>query len=63
MGFEIIKYGQDGQEIGAIELTEEEYNELERALQWPEDLQRYDRLNKPLTEYDLGISIFGGSIK
>lgn len=30
-----------------IPLTREQYLELERALQWPEDLPAYDRLNKP----------------
>lgn len=63
MNFEVTQYGQDGQKVGAIELTEQEYQELERAMQWPEDLARYDRINKPITEHDLGISIFGGSIK
>ena len=31
-----------------IELTEQEYDELERAMQWPEDLAAYDRLNTPI---------------
>lgn len=48
MKFEIVKCGQDGQEVGAIELTEEEYFELERAMQWPEDLAKWDRLNTPI---------------
>jgi len=30
-----------------IKLTREEYLELERAMQWPDDLPAYDRLNKP----------------
>ena len=35
-----------------IKLTPEQYNDLERALQWPEDLEWWDRINKPtrLTE-------------
>ena len=48
MKFKIVKCGQDGQEVGAIELTEEEYLELERAMQWPEDLAKWDRLNTPI---------------
>ena len=28
-----------------IPLTEAEYYELERLLQWPEDLEEYDKLN------------------
>ena len=31
-----------------IKLTDEEYKALERALQWPEDLPAYDRLNTPI---------------
>ena len=31
-----------------IELTDAEYQALERAMQWPEDLPKYDRLNQPL---------------
>lgn len=30
-----------------IPLTPEEYSELERALQWPEDLDRWDRIARP----------------
>ena len=48
MKFEIVKCGQDGQEVKAIELTEKEYLELERAMQWPEDLAKWDRLNTPI---------------
>jgi hypothetical protein len=35
-----------------IKLTQQEYLEMERAMQWPEDLARYDRIAKPtnLTE-------------
>lgn len=30
-----------------IKLTPEEYSALERAMQWPEDLAKYDRIAKP----------------
>jgi hypothetical protein len=30
-----------------IPLTTNQYRELERAMQWPEDLASYDRLNTP----------------
>jgi len=30
-----------------IPLTVEQYSELERALQWPEDLEKYDKVSKP----------------
>lgn len=63
MNFEITIFDKHGKRCGEVPLTEQEYKELERAMQWPEDLARYDRLNKPLTEHDLGISIFGGGIK
>ena len=31
-----------------IKLTPEQYNELERAMQWPEDLPQWDKNNKPI---------------
>ena len=30
-----------------IKLTPEEYNEFERAMQWPEDLPQWDKNNTP----------------
>ena len=35
-----------------IKLTPEQYSTLERAMQWPEDLAKYDRIASPtkLTE-------------
>lgn len=44
----IVAYGADGKQRKVIELTEKEYAELERAMQWPEDLEAYDRLNTPI---------------
>ena len=44
----IVAYGPDGKQRKVIELTEQEYDELERAMQWPEDLAAYDRLNTPI---------------
>lgn len=44
----IVAYGADGKQRNVIELTEKEYEELERAMQWPEDLEAYDRLNTPV---------------
>jgi hypothetical protein len=32
----------------SIQLTEQDYNEIERLLQWPEDLDAYDRSNSPI---------------
>lgn len=31
----------------AIPLSPAQYRELERAMQWPEDLARWDRIDKP----------------
>ena len=44
----IVGYGPDGKVTRVIELTEADYQELERAMQWPEDLEAYDRLNSVL---------------
>jgi hypothetical protein len=44
----IVAYGPDGKQRTVIELTEKEYADLERAMQWPEDLAAYDRLNTPV---------------
>ena len=44
----IVAYGPDGKQRKVTELTEQEYDELERAMQWPEDLAAYDRLNTPI---------------
>ncbi len=38
-------------------LTGEEYKQLEREMQWPEDLPEYDRLNKPINGYEVGSRI------
>jgi hypothetical protein len=46
--YTITGYNQDGRAVNVIELTEEEYAEIERAMQWPEDLAEYDRLNTPV---------------
>jgi hypothetical protein len=44
----IVAYGPDGKQRTVVELTDKEYAELERAMQWPEDLEAYDRLNAPI---------------
>ena len=38
-----------------IPLTPEEYSELERALQWPEDLEKYDRIAKPTNLLEISL--------
>jgi hypothetical protein len=35
-------------EVVVIHLPQEALEWLERALQWPEDLEAYDRLNAPI---------------
>jgi len=47
----------NGKASNKIELTEQEYNALERAMQWPEDLAKYDRLNAPINGAELGMTI------
>jgi hypothetical protein len=44
----IVAYDADGKEKTVIELTEKDFADLERAMQWPEDLAAYDRLNTPI---------------
>ena len=36
-----------------VELTIDEYLELERALQWPEDLAKWDRTHSPTNMAEL----------
>ena len=40
-----------------VPLPQEALEWLEQALQWPEDLEAYDRLNKPINGSELGLSI------
>lgn len=40
-----------------VPLPKEALEWLERALQWPEDLEAYDRLNKPVNGSELGLPI------
>jgi hypothetical protein len=40
-----------------VPLPEEAIQWLERALQWPEDLAAYDRLNAPINGAALGLTI------
>jgi hypothetical protein len=44
----VVAHGADGRVTRVIELTDEDDAALERALQWPEDLEAYDRLNTPI---------------
>jgi hypothetical protein len=41
----------------SIPLTEKQYLELERSMQWPEDLAAYDRLNRVINGSELGLHI------
>lgn len=40
-----------------IKLTPQEYAELERAMQWPEDLPMYDRTCAPTKLTELAFSL------
>jgi hypothetical protein len=53
----IVVYGMDGKEKDVIELTDEEVNALERAMQWPEDLAKWDRINRVINGYEMGSPI------
>ena len=48
--FKEIQMNEETQSKDArtIKLTEKEYEELKRLLQWPEDLVKYDKDNKPV---------------
>ena len=46
--FGFVSVDAHGNQSKLIELTEKEYADIERALQWPEDLAAYDRLNAPI---------------
>jgi hypothetical protein len=35
-----------------IPLTAEQYHELEKAMQWPEDMAAYEKLNAPTPLFD-----------
>jgi hypothetical protein len=45
MNFAITELDSEGNEKLAVELTEKEYVEMMRAMQWPEDLEKFDRIN------------------
>ena len=46
----------DADEV-VIPLPPEALTWLERALQWPEDLSAYDRLNTPINGSELGLPL------
>lgn len=58
----VVEYpGEDRQykiielEDKAIPLSNQEYQSLERALQWPEDLAQYDKNAKPTNLPEIGL--------
>lgn len=38
-----------------VKLTNQQYRELERAMQWPEDLAAWDKLDSPINLTELVI--------
>lgn len=40
-------------ESQTIRITQDEYDGIERLLQWPEDLEAYDRVNSPTSLREL----------
>ena len=53
----IVAFGPDGKEQSIVELTDEEYLALERSMQWPEDLAKWDRLNRVINGCEMGSPI------
>ena len=43
--------------VEIIELSQDDLKQLERVLQWPEDLAAWDKLNKTINGVELGLSI------
>lgn len=43
--------------VVVVALPKEALEWLERALQWPEDLAAYDRLNTPINGAELGLPL------
>jgi hypothetical protein len=52
--FYICTYQKQDKEIP---LTEKEYLDIERAMQWPEDLEAYDKSNRVINGSELGLHI------
>ena len=44
----IVEVRADGTERIVAKLTVDEYEAMERAMQWPEDLAKWDRLHTPI---------------
>ena len=55
--FCVVAHSGDGKASRVIELPLDEYLALERAMQWPEDLAFYDRLNRPINGAEIGAGI------
>lgn len=50
----IVAFGPDGKEQGIVELTDKEFDAMQRAMQWPEDLAQWDRLNRVINGSEMG---------
>lgn len=48
---------QSNTKMVVIDLPKEALEWLERALQWPEDLKAYDRLNTPINGSEIGLPL------
>jgi hypothetical protein len=51
---EIVAYGPDGKQRAVVELTDKEFDAMQRAMQWPEDLAQWDRLNRVINGSEMG---------
>ncbi len=55
--FGFVSVDAHGNQSKLIELTEKEYRDFERAMQWPEDLEAYDKSNRVINGSELGLHI------
>lgn len=54
---QVVKLNADGTQRVVATLSREEYEAVERAMQWPEDLAKWDRLNTPIKGHEMGMML------
>ena len=48
------EYDNESESVVILKLTKQEYMEIERMMQFPEDIEEYDRSNKPTILTEIG---------
>ena len=48
------EYDNESESVVILKLTKQEYMEIERMMQFPEDIEEYDRSNKPTNLTEIG---------